>query len=111
MDRDDRRDARSSFDRNDLDQHVDRDRSDGSRRESVPERTVERAVAAVERPVSVGSGGVQPLQSHPLIEGLFSKLPQPETEWPLQSRQKWLQTAANIFDLMYFQIVRELCLV
>ena len=37
----------------------------------------------------------------PLIEGLFSKLPEPETEWPLAARQKWLQTAANIFDLMY----------
>lgn len=37
----------------------------------------------------------------PLIQGLFSKLPEPETEWPLAARQKWLQTAANIFDLMY----------
>ncbi len=37
----------------------------------------------------------------PLIQGLFSKLPEPEAEWPLAARQKWLQTAANIFDLMY----------
>jgi hypothetical protein len=37
----------------------------------------------------------------PLIQGLFSKLPEPESEWPLAARQKWLQTAANIFDLMY----------
>jgi hypothetical protein len=37
----------------------------------------------------------------PLIQGLFSKLPEPEAEWPLVARQKWLQTAANIFDLMY----------
>lgn len=37
----------------------------------------------------------------PLIHGLFSKLPDPEAEWPLAARQKWLQTAANIFDLMY----------
>ena len=37
----------------------------------------------------------------PLIQGLFSKLPEPSTEWPLPARQKWLQTAANIFDLMY----------
>jgi hypothetical protein len=37
----------------------------------------------------------------PLIDGLFSKLPTPESEWPLAARQKWLQTAANIFDLMY----------
>lgn len=37
----------------------------------------------------------------PLIDGLFFKLPTPESEWPLAARQKWLQTAANIFDLMY----------
>jgi hypothetical protein len=39
--------------------------------------------------------------THPLIEGLFSKLPEPEAQWPLAARQKWLQTAASIFDLMY----------
>jgi hypothetical protein len=39
--------------------------------------------------------------THPLIEGLFSKLPEPETQWGLPARQKWLQTAASIFDLMY----------
>jgi hypothetical protein len=37
----------------------------------------------------------------PLIQGLFSKLPEPSAAWPLPARQKWLQTAANIFDLMY----------
>jgi hypothetical protein len=39
--------------------------------------------------------------THPLIEGLFSKLPEPEMQWPLAARQKWLQTAASIFELMY----------
>ena len=38
---------------------------------------------------------------HPLIAGLFDKLPEPEMEWSLFARQKWLQTAASIFDLMY----------
>src|SRR4051794_11998553 len=28
----------------------------------------------------------------PLIQGLFSKLPEPSAEWPLPARQKWLQT-------------------
>ena len=37
---------------------------------------------------------------HPFIEGLLQKLPQPETEWPVNDRRKWLQTAANVFDLM-----------
>lgn len=106
MDRDDRRDdrdERNSYERNSLDRHQDRERGEVSRRENVPERVVERTVSVAERPAAngFGSGAGQPLQSHPLIEGLFSKLPQPETEWSLQSRQKWLQTAANIFDLMY----------
>jgi hypothetical protein len=101
MDRDGRdlRDDRNSFDRDGLE----RERGERNRRESAPERVVEGGVSTVERPVQNGFGGIQtqPLRSHPLIEGLFSKLPQPETEWSLQSRQKWLQTAANIFDLMY----------
>ena len=27
--------------------------------------------------------------------------PEPETDWPVPDRAKWLQTAANIFDLIY----------
>jgi len=38
---------------------------------------------------------------HPFIQGLLLKLPEPETEWELAQRVKWLQTAANIFDLIY----------
>lgn len=38
---------------------------------------------------------------HPFIQGLLLKLPEPETEWELGQRVKWLQTAANIFDLIY----------
>jgi len=38
---------------------------------------------------------------HPFIEGLLDKLPPAETEWSIDGRKKWLQTAANIFDLMY----------
>jgi hypothetical protein len=99
----DGRDDRNSYQGNDLDRHSERERGDGNRRESAPERVVDRVVSVVERPGSGGFGTVNghPPQSHALIEGLFSKLPQPETEWSLQSRQKWLQTAANIFDLMY----------
>ncbi|AMN43231.1 hypothetical protein [Rhodoplanes sp. Z2-YC6860] len=37
----------------------------------------------------------------PLIIGLFQKLPEPEADWPVAARLKWLQTAANIFDLLY----------
>lgn len=46
-------------------------------------------------------GGDKP--RHPFIEGLLKTLPDPdsEEEWPLDKRVKWLQTAANIFDLIY----------
>ena len=37
----------------------------------------------------------------PLILGLFRKLPEPEADWPAAGHLKWLQTAANIFDLLY----------
>lgn len=63
-----------------------------------PEPTVASIRAAVQPPAprKQDNNG-----SDPLIEGLFSKLPAPESGWPLAARQKWLQTAANIFDLMY----------
>lgn len=38
---------------------------------------------------------------HPFITGLLKALPEPETEWSMAARVKWLQTAANIFGLMY----------
>jgi len=46
-----------------------------------------------------GGGGGQPF--HPFIQGLLKKLPEPDTDWPMDARAKWLQAAINIFDLMY----------
>jgi hypothetical protein len=77
------------------------------------ERVLERKgrdldVAKDRETVTAAAAPVKPSQprknndgTDPLIQGLFSKLPEPESEWPLAARQKWLQTAANIFDLMY----------
>jgi hypothetical protein len=54
-----------------------------------------------------GNGGDQtpptppPPPRHPFIEGLLQTLPDPEEDWPAAGRVKWLQTAANIFDLIY----------
>jgi hypothetical protein len=49
-----------------------------------------------------GNGGGGNMGDHdPLILGLFRKLPEPEADWPAKDRLKWLQTAANIFDLVY----------
>jgi hypothetical protein len=37
----------------------------------------------------------------PPILGLFRKLPEPDEDWPAKDCLKWLQTAANIFDIVY----------
>ena len=52
---------------------------------------------------SGGSGGADgPSQGlHPFIEGLLRTLPAPDSNWPAPARQKWLQAAGNIFDLIY----------
>jgi hypothetical protein len=51
-----------------------------------------------------GSTGNQAIRSrtlHPFIEGLLDALPEPNTNWALEGRAKWLQAAAYNFDLMY----------
>lgn len=49
--------------------------------------------------VALAAGDIDNL--HPFVQGLLKTLPEPETEWPTAARVKWLQTAANIFDLIY----------
>ncbi len=46
-------------------------------------------------------GGRVGFDHDPMIVGLFKRLPQPEDAWTLQERKRWLQTAAQIFDLIY----------
>lgn len=38
---------------------------------------------------------------HPFVQGLLDTLPEPQTNWTVEGRAKWLQAAANIFDLIY----------
>jgi hypothetical protein len=40
-------------------------------------------------------------EGRPFIRGLLKTLREPVTEWAVAARVKWLQTAANIFDLIY----------
>jgi hypothetical protein len=56
-----------------------------------------------EKPEPENGGGQEPPSSelHPFIQGLIHTLPEPEDDWPVAGRVKWLQTAANIFDLIY----------
>lgn len=48
-----------------------------------------------------GGGGDGITELHPFVQGLLKTLPEPNTDWAAAARVKWLQTAANIFDLIY----------
>ncbi|WP_165190485.1 hypothetical protein [Caulobacter soli] len=61
-------------------------------------RRDESNVAPVQNPVVV-SAPVAVL--HPFIQGLLETLPEAKTEWATGDRAKWLQAAAQIFDLIY----------
>jgi hypothetical protein len=50
---------------------------------------------------SAGTGSGHCKNHDPPILGLFRKLPGPEEDWPAKDRLKWLQTAANIFELVH----------
>jgi hypothetical protein len=60
-------------------------------------------ISEVEKLDTGNGGGGDPPSSklHPFIQGLLQTLPEPESDWPSAARVKWLQTAANIFDLIY----------
>ena len=47
--------------------------------------------------VTDDEGGISDL----LIRGLVNRLPSPDSTWSLDSRAKWLRTAASIFGLVY----------
>jgi hypothetical protein len=51
--------------------------------------------------LSGGTGSDHCKNHDPLILGLFRKLPGPEEDCPAKDRLKWLQTAANIFELVH----------
>lgn len=44
---------------------------------------------------------------HPLIEGLIKALPDGGSDWPLESRKKWLQAAAMNFAFVYTDSKRD----
>jgi hypothetical protein len=62
--------------------------------ENEPQETESRRVAQ-ETPAAPPPG------LHPFIQGLLRTLPEPETNWAVEGRAKWLQAAAHCFDLIY----------
>ena len=38
---------------------------------------------------------------HPFFRGLLETLPDPGADWPRAQREQWLETARNIFALIY----------
>lgn len=48
-----------------------------------------------------GDGGGSGKKRHPLIEGLLTELPDPQTEWTTEDRKKWLEMASTIFNVIY----------
>jgi hypothetical protein len=52
-------------------------------------------------PASIASARPKTNGLHPFIQGLLDTLPPPQTAWTVEGRAKWLQAAANIFDLIY----------
>jgi len=65
----------------------------------VQTQTVDRNVTASDEISERANSRIR--QFHPFVEGLLQQLPDAGAEWPKESRGLWLQTAANIFDLMY----------
>ncbi len=62
------------------------------------EEGVDDEGAEIAGPMSPSSGTIG---LHPFVRGLIEALPAPGTNWALEGRAKWLQAAANNFDLMY----------
>lgn len=52
-------------------------------------------------PPAPGGGGGGGFDHDPMIIGLFKRLPKPQDSWTLKERQRWLRTAAEVFDLIY----------
>ena len=42
-----------------------------------------------------------PFGLHPFFRGLLETLPEPGSEWSRKEREQWLETARNIFALIY----------
>jgi len=53
------------------------------------------------QPQSAPHGPPAQLELHPFFCGLLETLPEPGMDWPSENRERWLETARNIFALLY----------
>lgn len=49
-------------------------------------------------------GLTPPAGLNPFFRGLLDTLPEPGSNWPQSQRDQWLETARNIFALLYADI-------
>lgn len=69
---------------------------------SASQQAVEQEPPALHSPAPQVAPAIATGQSlHPFIQGLLSELPEPRSDWAMEDRAKWLQAAAQIFDLIY----------
>lgn len=62
-------------------------------REELPEEVITPAPVTARAPA--------PPDLHPFFRGLLNTLPEPGSDWPRARRDQWLETARNIFALVY----------
>jgi hypothetical protein len=59
-------------------------------------------VTTVEKPRGGGSGGSGGGgDCDPAIHGLIKRLPEPDSDWPLEKQAKWLLAISHAFDVIY----------
>ncbi len=73
--------------------------ADGDTETSSSARDSTQAVAPASTPKSLNPAIADGL--HPFIRGLLETLPAPHDDFPAERRAKWLEAAANIFELLY----------
>lgn len=74
---------------------------DDARREAV--RAAVADVRAGVEPATIVPDAPALRGLHPFFQGLLDSLPEPGAAWPPPKREQWLETARNIFALLYVE--------
>ncbi len=74
---------------------------DDARREAVRAAVADVRAGVDPAPAMADAPALRGL--HPFFQGLLDSLPEPGAEWPQPKREQWLETARNIFALLYVE--------